>query len=154
MYVISHGCEFCGLPRLSWPSLAHDFSAHCSHVSAGNAVVLKVDWAGYLSWFTHVADNWNWLSVGNSAEAINQGINTWPPGLIPVWQWGFKVSNNSTINVPEDISGSHRDFLKIIYWSLVDVKYCVSFRYVAMWFSYTSIHSFSDSFPTSVITEY
>ena len=44
----------------------------------------------------------------------------------------------------------------ILYWSIVDLKCCVSFRYTAKWFSYTYtyIHSFSDSFPIEVITEY
>ena len=37
----------------------------------------------------------------------------------------------------------------ILYWSIVDLQCCVSFRYTANGFSYTYtyIHSFSDSFP-------
>ena len=42
----------------------------------------------------------------------------------------------------------------IFYWNVADLKYCVSFRCAANWFSYTYInintyiHSFSYSFPT------
>ena len=37
----------------------------------------------------------------------------------------------------------------ILYWNIVDLQCCVSFRCAAKWFSYTYtyIHSFSDSFP-------
>ena len=37
----------------------------------------------------------------------------------------------------------------ILYWIMVDLQRCVSFRYMAEWFSYTytCICSFSDSFP-------
>ena len=37
----------------------------------------------------------------------------------------------------------------ILYWSIVDLQYCVSFRCIAKWFSstYTYIYSFSDSLP-------
>ena len=39
-------------------------------------------------------------------------------------------------------------FKKINYiWCIVDLQCCVSFRCMAKWFSYTYIHSFSDSFP-------
>ena len=43
----------------------------------------------------------------------------------------------------------------ILYWGIVYLQ-CVSFRCTAKWFSYTytNIHSFSDSFPIQVITEY
>ena len=42
----------------------------------------------------------------------------------------------------------------ILYWSIVDLQYCVSFRCTAKLLSYTYIHSFSDSFPVQVITGY
>ena len=44
----------------------------------------------------------------------------------------------------------------ILYWCMVDLQCCVSFRCTAKWFSYayTYIHSFSISFPVQVITEY
>ena len=44
----------------------------------------------------------------------------------------------------------------ILYWGLVDLQCCVSFRCTAKWFSYayTYIRSFSNSFPISVIAEY
>ena len=47
-------------------------------------------------------------------------------------------------------------FLKIFYWSRVDVQYCVSFRRIAKWISYayTYNHSDLDSSPILVITEY
>ena len=42
------------------------------------------------------------------------------------------------------------------YWSIVDLPCCVSFRCTAKWISYTYryIHSFLDSIPIMVITEY
>ena len=85
MYRISHGCGFCGLPRLGEPVLAFDFSPRCSHVSAGTTVVLEFDWAGYLRGLTHMAESCNWLSDGSSTEPINQGIYTWLPGLTTIW---------------------------------------------------------------------
>ena len=47
-------------------------------------------------------------------------------------------------------------FLIIFYWSIVDLQCCISFCYTAKWISYTYtyIHSFLDSFPIQVITEY
>ena len=41
----------------------------------------------------------------------------------------------------------------ISYWSIVDLQCCVSFRCTAKWFSYTYtyIHSFSNSFPISFL---
>ena len=46
-------------------------------------------------------------------------------------------------------------FLKF-YWSRVDLQYCDNFHCATKWFSYvyTHIHSFSDPFPTKIITEY
>ena len=37
----------------------------------------------------------------------------------------------------------------ILYWNIVDLQYCISFRHTAKWFSYmyTYILSLSDSFP-------
>ena len=35
---------------------------------------------------------------------------------------------------------------KMLYWSIVDLQCCVSFRYTAKCFSYTYIHCFLDSF--------
>ena len=35
----------------------------------------------------------------------------------------------------------------MLYWSIVDLLYCVSFRWTAKWFSYTWICFSSDSFP-------
>ena len=40
------------------------------------------------------------------------------------------------------------------YWSIVDLQCYVSFSYIAEWISYTYIHSFLDSIPIYVITEY
>ena len=39
--------------------------------------------------------------------------------------------------------------INFFYWNIVDLQCCISFRYTAKWFSYTytNIHSFSDSFP-------
>ena len=46
-------------------------------------------------------------------------------------------------------------FLINFHWSIVDL-HCVSLRCTAKWFgyTYTYIHSFLDSFPIQVITEY
>lgn len=50
----------------------------------------------------------------------------------------------------QTFSIAHILFLLILifYWNLVDVQYCVSFRYAAKQFSYTHtyIYSFSDPF--------
>ena len=35
----------------------------------------------------------------------------------------------------------------ILYWTIVDLQCCVSFRCRAKWFSYTYVYSFSNSFP-------
>ena len=47
-------------------------------------------------------------------------------------------------------------FLKKFFEVYFDLQGCINFCYIAEWFSYTSthIHSFSDSFPIEVITEY
>ena len=42
----------------------------------------------------------------------------------------------------------------ILYWSIVDLQYCVSFRCTAKFFGYTYINSFSDSFPIQVVIGY
>ena len=44
----------------------------------------------------------------------------------------------------------------IIYWSIIDVQYCISFRCTAKWpsYSHTYTHSFADSFPIKVVTEF
>ena len=52
------------------------------------------------------------------------------------------------------ISSMDKDHFKKFYWSIADLQCCVSFRYIAKWFSYTYIHSFSDSFLIKVTTEY
>ena len=39
------------------------------------------------------------------------------------------------------------------YWHIVDLQYCVGFRYIVKWVSYTCIFSFIDSFPIQVATE-
>ena len=52
---------------------------------------------------------------------------------------------------------SYRPFLLFyFYWSVVDLHCCVNFRYAAkgISYAYTSIHSFSYSFPIQPITEY
>ena len=53
------------------------------------------------------------------------------------------------------------DYIGLYYYigfilDYIDLQCCVSFRCTAKWFSYTytHIHSFSDSFPVWVITEY
>ena len=59
---------------------------------------------------------------------------------------------NSLSCSPLPIAGPSFNF----YWSLVDLQCCISFRCTAKWISYTYtyIHSFLDSFPIQVITEY
>ena len=44
----------------------------------------------------------------------------------------------------------------IIYWSITDSQYCISFRCTTEWpsYSYTYTHSFADSFPIKVIRKY
>ena len=45
-------------------------------------------------------------------------------------------------------------FFKLIFVAVVDLQCCVHFCCTAKWISYTYIHSFLDSFPLHVITEY
>ena len=40
----------------------------------------------------------------------------------------------------------------ILYWSIVDLQCCISFRHTAKWFSYT--YTYTYSFPIKLITEY
>ena len=44
----------------------------------------------------------------------------------------------------------------IIYWSIIDLQYCISFRCTAKWpsYSHTYTHSFVDSFPIKVVAEF
>ena len=44
-------------------------------------------------------------------------------------------------------------FFKILYWSIVDLQCCVSFRCTAKWimYAYTYIYSFSDLFPYKLL---
>ena len=43
-----------------------------------------------------------------------------------------------------------------IYWSIIDLQCCISFRCTAKWpsYSYAYTHSFVDSFPIKVVKEY
>ena len=55
----------------------------------------------------------------------------WPMGysfLTPAWY------------IPFCLSLAIASLLKKFYWGIVDLQYCVSFRYTAKWFSYTYIH--------------
>ena len=43
------------------------------------------------------------------------------------------------------------NFIFLLYWNMVDLQFCVSFRCTGNWFSYTHIHSFSVPFPSPTL---
>ena len=49
---------------------------------------------------------------------------------------------------------SRTDLFKNLYWGIVDLQHCVSFKFSVKWVCYTYIHSFLDSFPIYTMTEY
>ena len=73
-------------------------------------------------------------------------------GFVYLLVWSRIPSNNSCVKQSLGVLFSFFNF----YWSIVDLQCCVSFRCTAKWVTYTNtyIHSFLDSFPISVITEY
>ena len=119
-------------------------------------------------------ENAFWLSRNCSAQ---QGLLVTAGQLVWLWPlaWalgqlgGQGVSDTgwpSFLQVKGIHCGSRGNFLGsfltviiflilILYWSIVDLQCCVSFRGTAKWFSYTYTYicSFSDSFSIEVITE-
>ena len=96
-----------------------------------------------------------------------------PLGKSSSWDYWtiFKVSNFvSVLTLLISRLGSHahgqnvnnvtfqrrKFYILNLYWHIVDLQYCISFRHTVKWFSYTYtyIYFFTDSFSIQVITEY
>ena len=69
--------------------------------------------------------------------------------------WFFSFSSGWRITIVFFLSSKYV-FLNHFYQSIVNLQCCISFMCTAKWISctYTYIHSFLDSFPITVITEY
>ena len=101
---------------------------------------------------------WALLPMGFSRQEYWSGLPCPPPGdltdpgiectsfVSPSLQIDFQGMSQGSL-IPQSLV--FLNLLFILYWNIVDLQCCVSFKYIAKWFSYayTFIHSFSDSFP-------
>ena len=97
----------------------------------------------------HPAKRRQWRHRSCGANGAGDHQTTWAKGKVKHVQhpFGFFVCFVSYVLY----------FLNLIFilcWSIVDLYCCVSFRGTAKWFSYTYIHSISDSFHIKITTEY
>ena len=98
------------------------------------------DWATSLSLFTFM--HWR-----RKCQPLQCSCLENPRDWGAWWAAVYGVAQSQTRL--KQLSSSSSSICLILYWSMIDLQCCVSFRCIARWFSYTYtyIYCFSDSFP-------
>ena len=123
-------------------TLHHNPGGMCPPSSKSHSSLIPVCFTGLSDWFHEV-----WISSGHlpSSHYIVLPFPTLP-------QVFLKSTHFLNISILlESLLSLFTFYFGYCYWSIVNLQYCVSFRYIAKWSGYLVIHVytflFSNSFP-------
>ena len=110
-----------------------------------------------MRWLNGMTDSMD-TSLSKLQEIVKDS-EAWRAGVHGVAKSLTWLSNWTTTARPNNQSWQHESFFFlscVLLWSIVDVQYCASSRYIAKWFSYAHTHTHmygSILFFHTVITE-